>query len=316
LQAVGPHTYWLQLVVTGAGHELPLQVASAVATPPLQLALRHTVVLAFTAAQVPSAEPVRALLQAMQVPVQALLQQKPSTQAPEAHCPALVHACPAAPRQLPFEHSLPLPHTPPHAPQLAGSVAVLTQAPLQFVCPAAQHTPPLQATHEPPEHCAPAAQLALLVQVVVQALVPQMKGAQLWEDAVAQVPLPSHAGAGVSSPLLHEAVPQLVAAGALRQTPAPLHAPSLPQGRAFVQRLSSPPLRIGAQVPLGCPVFALLQAMQVPQAPEQHTPSTQEPEVHSLPRLQACPRPPRVVPSAPALTQPQIAATARAFWSC
>jgi hypothetical protein len=107
--------YGLQLVVVSAGQlPKPSQVAAAVATLLLQLAARQEVVFGacwhdalaahnpvlphtgpvvqrasapptFTAAQVPLAAPVRALEQAMHVPVQALLQHTPSTQAPEPH---------------------------------------------------------------------------------------------------------------------------------------------------------------------------------------------------------------------------------------
>src|SRR5204862_135997 len=42
LQAVGPHTKGVQLVVCGAGQlPAPLQLAAAVATPAVQLGLRH-----------------------------------------------------------------------------------------------------------------------------------------------------------------------------------------------------------------------------------------------------------------------------------
>jgi len=320
LQAVGPHTYGSQFAVLGAGQApLPLQVAAAVATPLVQLALRQEVVLGASwqtlpaaqspvlpqggaatqrasapptliAAHVPLAAPVRALLHAVQVPEHAELQQKPSTHEPEAHCVAAEQACPTAAIQAPFEQTAPAAQARPHAPQLAGSVLVLTQAPLQFDWPAAQHTPPAQATHRPPEHCAPAAQLALVVQLVVQALLPQMNGVHGFVVAATQLPLPSQAGAGVSVPLVHEALPQLVPASVLRQAPAPLHVPSFPQGAASVQRLSATPLLIGAQVPLAWPVMALLHAMQVPQVPLQHTPSTHEPEAQFALVVQAWPR--------------------------
>jgi hypothetical protein len=46
LQAVGPHAYGLQVVVTGAGHApAPSQLAAAVAVPLEQLALRQLVAL-------------------------------------------------------------------------------------------------------------------------------------------------------------------------------------------------------------------------------------------------------------------------------
>lgn len=129
-----------------------------------------------------------------------------------------------------------------------------------------------------------------MVQLVVHALVPQMKGEHAFVAGVTQVPEPSQAGAGLRVPLVQDAVPQLVPATVLRQAPAPLQVPSLPHGGAAVQRASAPPLLMGAQVPLAWPVFALLHAMHVPQVPLQQTPSTQEPEaqlafvVHAWPR--------------------------------
>jgi hypothetical protein len=64
--------------------------------------------------------------QAMQVPVQAVSQQTPSTQKPDAHSAAMVHAPPAACRgtQAPLLHLLPA----------AQSVA-LVQLVLQDVAP-------------------------------------------------------------------------------------------------------------------------------------------------------------------------------------
>src|SRR4051794_16304885 len=120
LHAVPPQVNGAQLVVTGAGQApLPLQLVAAVATPAGQLAVTHTLGVgcswqappaaqtpvlpqtgptvqrasaapAASAAQVPLVEPVRAAEQAVQAPVQALLQQKPSTQNPDAHWVAVV----------------------------------------------------------------------------------------------------------------------------------------------------------------------------------------------------------------------------------
>ncbi len=188
----------------------------------------------------------------MHVPAQAVLQHTPSTHAPEPHCVALVQVWPTVPRQLPLLQVVPAPHTRPQTPQFAGSVAVLTQLAPHAVCPALQHTPPGQATHTPPLHCAPAAQFALVVQVVVHALLPQMKGEQAFVVGVTQlpVPLPLQAEGGVSTPLVHDAAPQVVPAGVRRHALAPLHVPSLPQGGAGTQRVSVWPFKIGAQVPL------------------------------------------------------------------
>jgi len=109
------------------------------------------------------------------------------------------------------------------------------------------------------------AQFALVVQVVVQAVAPQMNGVHCFGAGVTQVPLPLQVDAACALPLVQEAAPQLVPERAFRQAPAPLQVPSRPQGSALTQRLSAPPVRMAAQVPLAWPVLALLQAMQVPQ---------------------------------------------------
>jgi hypothetical protein len=264
LHAVAPHTYGEQVVVTGAGQEpAPSQLAAAVAVPDAQLAARHEVeddataqappahspVLpqggalpqrasatpSITGAQVPSGAPVLAFEQAVQVPVQALLQQTPSTQAPLAHCAPSVHPPPVTVRQM------------------------------------------------PPTHWAFAAQSAPVVQVVEQASEPQMNGAQTTGGGVTQEPLPLQTVAGCATPPEHEGpAPQLVPAGATWHWPAPLQVPSLPQGGLAVQRPSAPPLTTAAQVPSGCPVRALVQALHaVLQALLQQTPSTQAPLAHS-----------------------------------
>jgi len=61
-----------------------------------------------------------------------------------------------------------------------------------------------------------------------------------------------------------------------------LHVPSLPHAPLGVQRASACPVKIGAHVPLACPVLALLHAMHVPHAPAQHTPSVHMPDAHWL----------------------------------
>jgi hypothetical protein len=96
----------------------------------------------------------------------------------------------------------------------------------------------------------PVAQFALVVQLVAQALVPQMNGVHCFGAGVTQVPLPLQVAAGWALPAVQEAAPQLVPETKFRQAPAPLHVPSRPQGSALTQRLSAPPVRIAAQVPL------------------------------------------------------------------
>ena len=141
-------------------------------------------------------------------------------------------------------------HLMPQPPQLFTSVVVVAQVPLQLTWPDAQQTPPGQATQAPPLHWAPVAQFALVVQVVVQALAPQMKGVQAFVAGVTHAPLPLQEDAGCAVPAVQDAAPQLVPETKFRQAPAPLQVPSRPQGSAFVQRLSAPPVRIGAQAPL------------------------------------------------------------------
>ena len=112
--------------MTGAGQvPVPVQVAAGVKVVPLQLAARQDVVAgaraqvplpvqvpvlpqggaatqresaapAVTLEQVPLAAPVLAFEQAVQAPVQTVLQQNPSTQAPDAHWLAAVQAVPVA----------------------------------------------------------------------------------------------------------------------------------------------------------------------------------------------------------------------------
>ena len=91
---------------------------------------------------------------------------------------------------------------------------------------------------------------------------------------------------------LHEALPQLVEAGAYPQAPAPSQVPLKPQGMAGFD--AQPPCgsealgAVGWQEP-ACP--GMLQARQVPQlGAEQHTPSTQLPLAHWVAALQSWPR--------------------------
>ena len=125
-QAVAPHTRGEHAVVTAAGHRPEaLQLAAAVAVPPVQLAVRHEVVVAAIwqtpplahvpvlhggelgqrasaaltaiAPHVPFApDPFFAAEQALQAAVQALLQQNPSTQNPDVHSDAPVQVVPFA----------------------------------------------------------------------------------------------------------------------------------------------------------------------------------------------------------------------------
>lgn len=94
------------------------------------------------------------------------------------------------------------------------------------------------------------AQLALVVQVVAQAVLPQMNGVHGFVAGVTQVPLPLQVDAGCAVPAVQDAAPQLVPETAFRQAPAPLQVPSRPQVVPLTQRVSAPPVTIGAQAPL------------------------------------------------------------------
>lgn len=135
--------------------------------------------------------------------------------------------------------------------------------------------------------------LSTPVQVVVQAVAPQMYGAQPTVGWVTQLPLlgvPEQCDTSVAVAPLQEGVPQLTLLAAWVQAPDPLQVPVFPQGGLAVQRLCGslrPPVTL-AQVPLPL----RLQAWQVPQAlVEQQTPSMQLPLPHSWSVPQAVPRP-------------------------
>jgi hypothetical protein len=55
-------------------------------------------------------------------------------------------------------------------------------------------------------------QSAVTLQVVLQVAVPQTYGAQLLVVGAPQLPMPSHVGAAVWTPLAHAGVPQVVVA--------------------------------------------------------------------------------------------------------
>jgi hypothetical protein len=134
-----------------------------------------------TLAQVPSALPVRALVQAMHVPVQALLQQTPSTQWPLVHPLSALHVWPMPERtHMPFMQLL------------------LGHWPLKRHCtqlPLASQTVPLPELQGVPI-CALLKEHMCLSQVGVW----QVAGLQSvdWLHPEAQLPLPSQ-----NSPLSH-----------------------------------------------------------------------------------------------------------------
>jgi hypothetical protein len=272
LHAVAPHTSGAQVVVTAVGHApAPLQLAAAVDMPAAQLAARHDTVAAATAHAPP-------LAHAPVLPHGGAVAQRTSDNpaVTEAHVPllppvraaehalhdvlhALLQQNPSA--QKPETHSLFAPHT----------------------VPLPLHTPPGQLTHRPPVHCAPATQLAAVVQVVVHAVAPQMNGVQLLVTAAGHAPAPLQLAATVATPPAQLAARHDTVAAATAHAPALPHNPVFPHGGADPQRASAAPTVIAAHVPLAPPVLAAEQALHaVVHALLQQNPSTQKPAVHWL----------------------------------
>ena len=138
-----------------------------------------------------------------------------------------------------------------------------------------------RAVQTPDEQKSPVMQSVSAVQVVLQAVAPQMNGVQLVVVAAGQVPVPVQVAAAVATPLAQLAARQEVVAGATAQVPLAVQAPVLPQGGAATQRESVVPTVTLAQVPLAAPVLAFAQAVQAPvQAVPQQNPLTQKPELH------------------------------------
>ena len=144
----------------------------------------------------------------------------------------------------------------------------------------------------------PLAQSLSPPQVVRQAAASQANGAQLIGGCT-HAPAPLQLPAGVSVDPLHEAVPQLVVVGPLRQAPLPSHLPLNPQGGFGVQ----PPCGSISSAPTGLHIPAMpatLHDWQLPHAADaQQTPSTQLPLSHSLGPAHSWPR--RFNPHEPAL---------------
>jgi hypothetical protein len=139
----------------------------------------------------------------------------------------------------------------------------------------------------------PAQLLSTPVQVVVQAVAPQMYGAQPTVGWVTQLPLlavPEQWETRVAVEPLQAGDPQLTLLAAWVQAPDPVQVPVFPQGGLAAQRPCGslrPPVTL-AHVPTPL----MLQAWQVPQVPvEQQTPSMQLPLPHSWLLPQEVPRP-------------------------
>jgi len=81
----------------------------------------------------------------------------------------------------------------------------------------------------PPMQLNPATQSALVVQLVLQFVVPHVYGLHERRNPDAHVPATSQRPAGRSAPMLHESIPHGVLTAYLRQAPRPLHCPSNPQ---------------------------------------------------------------------------------------
>lgn len=92
-------------------------------------------------------------------------------------------------------------------------------------------------------------QSALVLQLVLQALVPQLYGMQLDVVGAAQVPLPLQLETCDSVEPVHVWVPQETVAAAWAHAPAPSHTPVLPQGGLAVQAPSALPAAALAHVP-------------------------------------------------------------------
>lgn len=126
-------------------------------------------------------------------------------------------------------------------------------------------------------------------------------------EVTVQIPPPLQALVVVAEPV-QVAPPQLVPAGAFRQTPVPVQVPSSPQGGDAGHSWcgSAAPAGTGWQAPA---IPATLHAWQVGQlAAEQQTPSTQLPLAHWPGAVQICPS--RLRPQDPALQLAGIAQSA------
>ena len=174
------------------------------------------------------------------------------------------------------------------------------QLPLKHSVPATQAAPlAFRLVQTLDMQVKPAAQSPSPAQVVRQAApAPQANGAQP-VGGCTHAPAPLQLPTGVSVDPLHEAVPQLVVVGPLRQAPLPSHLPLNPHGGFGVQ----PPCGSISSAPTGLHIPAMpatLHDWQLPHAADaQQTPSTQLPLSHSLAPAHSWPR--RFSPQEPAL---------------
>jgi hypothetical protein len=173
------------------------------------------------------------------------------------------------------------------------------QWPLKHSAPAAQAAPfGLRFVQAFAMQVKPPAQSPSPSQVVRQAAAPQANGAQL-AGGCRHAPAPSQFPTGVKVDPVHEALPQLVVAGAFRQAPLPSHLPLNPHGGAGAH----PPCGSMSSAITGWHIPAVpgtLHDWQLPQeAAAQQTPSVQRALSHSAPPEHSWPR--RLRPHEPAL---------------
>ncbi len=137
----------------------------------------------------------------------------------------------------------------------------------------------------------PPVQSALPVQLALQALAAQTKGAQGTGAPTRQVPAPSHTLIGISLPPEQAPARHSVPAAYLAQPPWPLQVPLSPQpDRGWAAHSAC-----GSALPAGAALHSpslptWLQLTQGPlQAMLQQTPSVHEPEAHSPAAAQTAP---------------------------
>jgi hypothetical protein len=133
-------------------------------------------------------------------------------------------------------------------------------------------------------------QSALLAQLVLQFVAPQMYGLHERSMPAGQVPLASQRPATRSAPFMHESIPHTVPTAYLRQAPAPSQKPSSPHVAA-PESLHWPCRSWPSGTFLHVPSLpGTAHDLHVPvQVVEQHLPWAQKPEKHSASAPQLVP---------------------------
>jgi hypothetical protein len=185
-----------------------------------------------------------------------------------------------------------------------------TQKPEEHWLDVEQGPPLPEATpHTPPLQVYPAAQSALVAQVVLHALPLHAYGVQSMPPPCGtHVPAPLQACVFRTVPW-HVGIPHIVPSAQSWQAPAPSQKPSVPHvdwACAEHSLSGSVPAVMGPQVPSAPPPFlAIEHAWQRPvHAVAQQTPSTQKPDWHCADVEQGLPSPDCVVQTPPAQTYP------------